>query len=510
MRKFEQRRIIDMIRTLGDMQQTGAYAECQDGALEVGEYIEQIAGEGTQTVSLLEEYCDILFKVHNGELGKNQLKNHLIKVENSVRAELKPDKFEVVFLPYKRSMSDALESIWRRALNDPRCNAYIIPVPYYDLLPGKIFGEMHYEGDLYPPDLPITDWREYNIEERHPDVIFTHYSYDDESSITSLHTDFYSKRLRNLTDLLVHVPYHVCIDGIADSFCESWGIMYSGRVVVHSEKERAHFVSVLKRLEIEHNCKGYFGKPEEKFINLGSPKFDAVINSSQSDFELPDRWRKLIENADGTKKKVIFYNTSIGAILGNDEQYLQKIRFVFNAFRERTDVVLWWRPHPLSQAAYSSMRTQILGEYIKCVEDYINEDWGIFDDSAELHRAISWSDAYYGDESSVVMLFTAVGKPLMLANVGIHSKNAAFDPTDFIKPLESMNTIRDCFYYESQKNPLNSFIDFIAADHSTEAQIEAETKMKNRRIEIVRSQNVNADGSAGQAIYDYVKKHAGF
>ena len=32
---------------------------------------------------------------------------------------------------------------------------------------------MHYEGDLYPECVPITNWQEYDIEKMHPDVILT-------------------------------------------------------------------------------------------------------------------------------------------------------------------------------------------------------------------------------------------------------------------------------------------------------------------------------------------------
>ena len=51
------------------------------------------------------------------------------------------------------------------------------------------------------------------------------------------------------------------------------------------------------------------------------------------------------------------------------------------------------------------------------MEEYRAGGWGIYDDSADLNRAIAISDAYYGDPSSVVELFKKVGKPVMLQNV---------------------------------------------------------------------------------------------
>ena len=45
--------------------------------------------------------------------------------------------------------------------------------------------------------------------------------------------------------------------------------------------------------------------------------------------------------------------------------------------------------------------------------------WGIYDDTAELDRAVVLSDAYYGDKSSVVQVYQETGKPLMIQNVEV-------------------------------------------------------------------------------------------
>ena len=143
MRKHHQRNILELLETIKEAQSAGLYADCQDGALSVGEFIEDIEGEGTQTVALLEEYCDLLFQASNGEIGEKQLSKHLVKVENTVKSELKPNRIEVAFLSYKASMSDSLETIYLAAKEDPDCDAYWIPIPYYDRRPDGSVGAMH-------------------------------------------------------------------------------------------------------------------------------------------------------------------------------------------------------------------------------------------------------------------------------------------------------------------------------------------------------------------------------
>ena len=120
------------------------------------------------------------------------------------------------------------------------------------------------------------------------------------------------------------------------------------------------------------------------------------------------------------RKKIILYNTGVSALLQHSEQYLAKMRDVFRVFRENAaEVALLWRPHPLIQATISSMRPQLWEGYKKLAEEYRNAGWGIYDDSAELDRAIAVSDAYYGDGSSVVQLCRKKEMPVMIQNTDV-------------------------------------------------------------------------------------------
>ena len=81
--------------------------------------------------------------------------------------------------------------------------------------------------------------------------------------------------------------------------------------------------------------------------------------------------------------------------------------------------VLMWRPHPLIESTLTSMRPQLWETYRAIRDRYLAEGWGIYDDTADLDRAITVSDAYYGDGSSVVQLYQQTGKPVMIQNVEI-------------------------------------------------------------------------------------------
>ncbi len=86
---------------------------------------------------------------------------------------------------------------------------------------------------------------------------------------------------------------------------------------------------------------------------------------------------------------------------------------------EQETVALLWRPHSLIPATIKSMRPELWLEYEKLVQEYKKEGWGIYDDSADMERAVILSDAYYGDGSSVVKVYQETGKTIMIQNVEV-------------------------------------------------------------------------------------------
>ena len=66
-----------------------------------------------------------------------------------------------------------------------------------------------------------------------------------------------------------------------------------------------------------------------------------------------------------------------------------------------------------------STRPQLYEQYLEIVEKYKREGFGIYDDSSDMDRALVLADAYYGDQSSLVVLCNAIHKPIMIQNVSV-------------------------------------------------------------------------------------------
>lgn len=149
----------------------------------------------------------------------------------------------------------------------------------------------------------------------------------------------------------------------------------------------------------------------------------------ETDNIFPNNWKEIVRG-----KKVIFYNTSVGSLLSGREKHLEKMKWVFSVFQEHPEVVLWWRPHPLELSTIQSMLPHLEEWYKSLRKQYQEEGVGILDESTDLHRTIAISDAYYGDWSSVMELYKATGKPILLSvdNLKEYSPEVAFVICDFV------------------------------------------------------------------------------
>ena len=434
MRPYQQQQILEMFQTLNEVVRelgkqsdlnvvSDLISECLEFIEAVKNFIDGLTGKETLTSKLLTEHAALLEKYKSGEVKKGRLYNQILRIENNAKTELEPDRIEIAFLSYNASMSDSLMSIYLAAKADPNCDAYWVPIPYFQIEADGSLGEEHFEIFGAYPEIECVDWQKYDIEVRHPEIIFTFNGYDEYNLVTRVHPDFFCKRLKDFTDCLVYVPYFVldsnALPEIYEHFISLPGTWYSDKVILQDEKVCNTYIEVFSKAWGSH-----YGNPKEKFIALGSAKYDRAINTKRDECDIPPEWKKLIG-----EKKVVFYNTTISGALRSSEHYLAKMWSTFKAFRERNDMVLWWRPHPLLMQTFSSMRPGQYALYEKLVRMYRSESWGIYDDTSDLHRAIAWSDVYYGDGSSVTELFKVTGKPVFYQGI---------NPTEE-SPIELLN-----------------------------------------------------------------------
>ncbi|GAY77997.1 CDP-glycerol:poly(glycerophosphate) glycerophosphotransferase [Sporolactobacillus inulinus] len=128
--------------------------------------------------------------------GVNQLFTHISEIKRCISEE--DVEFEIVFFPYKASMWDCMESVWREVKKNKNCKCSVIPVPYYKLDKDGNNTEFCYEGEKFPDEVPIVSYSEYNLEEQHPDIVYFHNPYDQYNLVTRVLDEYFSSNLKNI------------------------------------------------------------------------------------------------------------------------------------------------------------------------------------------------------------------------------------------------------------------------------------------------------------------------
>ena len=120
-------------------------------------------------------------------------------------------------------MWDSLESIYESAEKDSDCEAYIMPIPYYDKEDNERLTKLRDESNLYSASLDIVSCKEHTVDEIDPDIIFIHNPYDDGNLITSINSDYYTRKIIRDDRLVIYVPYFVSYAADPDVYV-SFGI----------------------------------------------------------------------------------------------------------------------------------------------------------------------------------------------------------------------------------------------------------------------------------------------
>lgn len=403
----------------------------QEGAIQLGNQLDEEQGEDCKTVRHLEKYCELLFLIFEAiTQGSDMTIDDIImalqeiseQIEKSIWEDIKVKK-EVVFLPYKASAWESMESIWRAAYEDPDCDVYVIPVPRYEKRVDGCIGDLQWDGDLYPDYVPITHYEQYGFESRKPDVIFINSPYDEYNGTIGIPGAFYSRRLKKCTNQLIYIPYFT-VDEIepADEkavytmnyFVTMPGVVHADKVIVQSENMRQTYIERLVEFAGEDTRHIW----EEKIVGLGSPLMDKKSASEFNMQQIPEEWKKVIQKPDGSNKKIILYYNSISIFQQYGQQVIEKMQKVFQTFREQQEeVAMLWRPDSLIEVVLKQTQPKLWEEYQNLQKQFLEEGWGIYDASEDVKRAVAVCDGYYGDTGSVAQMCRLWEKPVMLQMV---------------------------------------------------------------------------------------------
>lgn len=345
---------------------------------------------------------------------KEQLKErkHICKNDKNERCRKNIDvlkRKEILFLPYKASMWDSMESVWEATRDDENCHAVVVPIPYAILSKDGSVKEWQCEADIFPSYVSVIDWHTYDIESRRPDVIYIHNPYDDTNRLTQVEPRFFSRNLRKCTDMLVYIPYFALTGMWPEMHLDLPCYEQVDKIIVQS----SHYQIINGTFFEEDNACLEDVMPSGKLVVLGSPKLDKMAKIDFM-YKFPDSWATKLG-----RRKTVFYNTTVSPLLTYGKRGLCKMWQVYYAIKRHVDMAFIWRPHPLLESMLGEQHPELVTPYIEWKKAICDLPQVIYDDSSDLERTVALSDAYIGECSSVVQLFAMSGKPVFYNDMTI-------------------------------------------------------------------------------------------
>ena len=396
------------------------FEELQNVSVVIGNSIEKKLGEGTVTVSLLEQYCEGVFELYNVIMqngvndgsGVRAILDEALQMvtESAKRLQIKK---EIVFMPYHASHWKAIESVWRAACADEECDVKVVPIPYYyKRQMGAALSEIRYDGAEFPEYVPIVDYQEYSAENNHPDRIYIQNPHDNWDHTLTVHADYYSTVLWKNTEELVYIPWFKT-DEIPKSderainamryYVPMPGVVNADKVIVQSETMKQSYVNYLSGWAGEETRSVW----EEKILGTGSPLDDI----KDTDELRPESWND---------KKILLYYVSGNGLLEHKEKMLAKMKKTLALLGEYAESmqIIWLQDLELEQRL-RKRAPDILEEYEQMLAEMKKNNWISVMEDSEKETAVRLADAFYGDGGKSAQLMRSASKPVMLQNVNI-------------------------------------------------------------------------------------------
>lgn len=373
--------------------------DAQQLAMDMGNLIEMVKGEGTEAVVALEEYCEAAYCLSQGIGTKgvldllNALKKRLQTVLTEINSLLDV-KTVVFFLAYPEGWR-AFESFYQEAKGKTQTDVLVVPIPYYLKDYDGSPKEICYQGDEIAKYVEITDYRQITpefLQLLYPEEIYIQDSYDEWNPVVSIADTYHAKKLRSYTDNLIYVQPYELEDFNRDSD-RQWhnmryyvcmpGVVYADKVFVQSEQIRIVFLDKLTE---------FMGQDCMPLINS-----KLYINTWTEDE------KSVPSNEAGTHtKKRLLYGIGLGTYWENEKNAQDKLMDNIRIFAENDDEIettVFVYPELDNEKEKESLLKQF--EKIRIQNGPVS---------------IEEYDAFYGDIMPAMTQFIEKRKPVMIQN----------------------------------------------------------------------------------------------
>lgn len=398
--------------------------DCQELAVELGSLIEQVKGEGNPVVRSLEDYCEALFGVYEAaaEAPKTEDQkaealperlDYLASAFEAVRDSIEENitgRKTILFLPVGHERWSGFKSLYEAAVHEESCDVYVVPLPLYRKNAyGELTEECLYDSEEYPAELPLRSFEDFNIPLNHADIIYIQDAYDDENPLLSVPERYYTSALKRNCESLVYVPPFELAEFGEGDCCEEYnvsklmrtpGIMNADTVYAQSGAMRERYIKLLTDFAGRDTKEIW----EKKIISRRLPVQD-------------ERERRIKEAAHGNKD--ILYCIGANELSENDaiDSMLETVEKRFETFKKASvsGLSVTVRLYPPDISVWERVSSAGTQRLLELIGKYAPSGWCRVDAVSDMGELAARCDAYYGEPSPMVLLFTEEGKPVMIA-----------------------------------------------------------------------------------------------
>lgn len=406
-------------------------SELQNNIVSFGTLTESIKGEDCNTVKLLEQYLEVIYKVakyvQKFDEGisyeasaeskyaecDEEVKDTFASISDAIDSEI-VNRRSVLFLPVKAKHFSSMRMAYEMETATPDTDVYVMPLPYYyKEYDGSFKDEMHIDTEEFiKANIPVTDYSRFDLSLLCPEKIYINSAYDEYNMAVSVDTRFYARNVKKYTEKLIYIPYFKLMEFDRANYpcwynmqyyCTVPGVVMADKVYVQSENTRKVYIDKLNE---------WVG--DEKYTDIWEQKIDVYADGCEEHSE--DELR------DAGSKKTIVWFVSAGSLAEFGDRYIEKAYRnldVFALTKDKLKVLLISEP--------------FLDEMIKTYSDELYKKWTGFIDEFNKSgvgevvsqvedqsvEALLKANAYYGDPSYICKDFIAMKKPVMLQNVEV-------------------------------------------------------------------------------------------
>ena len=411
------------------------YEEMQQMAIDMGTLIEQVRGEGTHMVGLLEELCENIYEC-SVATGQSQdiseklshLQDKITQVTAALQTEIL-NRRESVLVVYKADQWKYAEWFWKSEMERADTDVYVLVVPYYYKKYDGTCYATQYEPDeirecvstshaqlreqgAVAGNCQVIEYDRFDLMLHHPDEIMIQNPYDEWNQTITLPGKYYSRNLQRYTDELVYAPPFELEEFSKNNYreyhnmqyyCTMPGVIRADKVYVQSENMRNVYIGKLTEFA------------GASTVEIWEQKI-AVAPKEICDLE------KLAASEENRRKNRIAFWVQVGLTIQYKDEMLKKMEAVIQTFADNKDTVeLLWIGDAEHDAFLNRYDSRFAQEYDRIRTHFINGGLGRYIDrkDASVAEIVAMCDAYYGSASHIALEFEVEKKPVMIMSVEV-------------------------------------------------------------------------------------------